>query len=68
MTKKIENILSLNQVAKIVGRNPRTVRRWFLEEKIMPEPIYMNKIILGWRESVIAELILKSEENNRIKS
>lgn len=67
MTKKLENILSLNQVAKIVGRNPRTVRRWFLDEKIMPHPIYMNKIILGWRESVIAEWILNAEENNRSK-
>ena len=63
---KLEVILSLDEVAKRVGRSPRTVRRWFLEEQIMPRPIYMNNAILGWRESVISQWLVNAEQRKEV--
>lgn len=62
----LDNILSLHDVAKRMQKTTRTIRRWYLDEKIMPKPIFMNNAVLGWRESVISQWLLDAEQRKEI--
>ena len=62
----LENILSLQEVAKRMNKTTRTIRRWYLEEGIMPKPIFMNNAVLGWRESVLSQWLLDAEQSKPV--
>ncbi len=48
-------IMSLKEVSESVGRNPRTIWRWWAKDKSFPKPIQINGRCLGWRESDFVE-------------
>lgn len=45
-------LLSINEVAKIVGRKPITLRRWYKSGEF-PKPIIHNQRAVGWYEKDI---------------
>lgn len=47
------NILSLNELAKLVNKSPVTIWRWWSKDKVLPAPIQINGRCLGWRQTVI---------------
>tara|TARA_B100001094_G_scaffold312781_1_gene349824 strand:- start:3938 stop:4189 length:252 start_codon:yes stop_codon:yes gene_type:complete len=65
-TQPLEAIVSLQEVAKRMNKTTRTIRRWYLEEGIMPKPIFMNNAVLGWRESVLSQWLLDAEQRNQV--
>lgn len=51
-----QQILFINDVEKMIGRNRLTLRRWWLAGKF-PKPIKLNGTDLAWHLSVIYEWI-----------
>lgn len=63
----LEEIVSLQEVAKRMNKTTRTIRRWYLEEGIMPKPIFMNNAVLGWRESVLSQWLIDAEQRKQVQ-
>ncbi|MDA3137371.1 MULTISPECIES: helix-turn-helix transcriptional regulator [Vibrio] len=53
MTQHFDSILNLDEVSKIVGKNKRTLWRWWAKDKTMPEPLKVRGRAIGWRQSTL---------------
>jgi prophage regulatory protein len=51
----IEPYVTVKDLCKIVGRSYSTIRRWYKQDKTLPEPDQINGLTLGWKQSVIEE-------------
>lgn len=51
----IEPYVTIKDLCKIVNRSYATIRRWYKQDKIIPEPDEINGLTLGWKQSVIEE-------------
>ncbi|HHG3320979.1 TPA: helix-turn-helix transcriptional regulator [Vibrio parahaemolyticus] len=60
LPKQIDRVLSLDEVAAILGRSKKTLWR-YAKEKIIPEPLKVNGRAIGYRQSAV-ESILRSFE------
>lgn len=40
------------QMGKLLGRDPKTIWRWWRKDKTFPEPIQMNGRTIGWPTSL----------------
>ncbi|MEZ8127959.1 helix-turn-helix transcriptional regulator [Enterovibrio norvegicus] len=46
-----EVIILPDEMESIVGRNRKTIWRWWRKEKSFPAPIQINGRAIGWREA-----------------
>ncbi|EGQ9761963.1 helix-turn-helix domain-containing protein [Vibrio alginolyticus] len=60
LPKQIDRVLSLDEVAAILGRSKKTLWR-YAKEKTIPEPLKVNGRAIGYRQSAV-ESILRSFE------
>ncbi|BDP31411.1 helix-turn-helix transcriptional regulator [Vibrio vulnificus] len=60
----IDRVLSLDEVAAILGRSKKTLWRFYAKEKIIPEPLKVNGRAIGYRQSAV-ESILSSFEGEQ---
>lgn len=60
----IDRVLSLDEVAAILGRSKKTLWRFYAKEKIIPEPLKVNGRAIGYRQSSV-ESILRSFEGEK---
>jgi len=51
-----QQVLFINDVERIIGRNRLTLRRWWLEGKF-PNPTKLNGTTLAWRTESITDWI-----------
>ena len=54
--KVCQQILFINDVEKMIGRNRLTLRRWWLAGKF-PKPVKLNDTDLAWETTVIEHWI-----------
>ncbi|WP_421855801.1 helix-turn-helix transcriptional regulator [Marinomonas sp.] len=52
-----ERVLSLDEVAHILGRSKKSLWRYWAKNKTMPKPIQLNGRALGWKESTIEKFL-----------
>lgn len=62
MTKKtlhttFDRVMSLDEVALVIGRSKKTLWRLWAKEKVFPKPILMKGRAIGWRESIINKFL-----------
>ncbi|MGR5238027.1 helix-turn-helix transcriptional regulator [Vibrio alfacsensis] len=50
---QFDRVLSLDEVASILGRSKKSLWRWWAVDKVMPEPLKVNGRAIGFRESTI---------------
>ncbi|HFQ4939951.1 TPA: helix-turn-helix transcriptional regulator [Vibrio vulnificus] len=60
---QFDRVLSLDEVAAILGRSKKTLWR-YAKEKIIPEPLKVNGRAIGYRQSAV-ESILSSFEGEQ---
>lgn len=64
MTNKIpQQILFINDLEKLLGRNRLTLRRWWSSEKF-PKPIKLNGTTLAWHVETIDDWIDQQVKKN----
>lgn len=51
-----QQVLFINDLEKLIGRNRLTLRRWWMEGKF-PTPVKLNGTTLAWHSEVIKEWI-----------
>lgn len=47
-----DRIIPPKEMSDNVGRDPKTIWRWWAKDKTFPEPIKINGRCIGWPESV----------------
>lgn len=47
----IDRIISLQEMASLLNRTPKTIWRLWAKDGALPKPLMMNNRCLGWRES-----------------
>lgn len=55
-TEMSQQVLFINDLEKIIGRNRLTLRRWWMDGKF-PPPIKLNGTTLAWRTDTVYEWI-----------
>ncbi|MFH0257042.1 helix-turn-helix transcriptional regulator [Vibrio rumoiensis] len=50
-------LVSLQQVSKILGRSPKTIWVWWAKEQTFPKPIMFNGRCMGWRKKALLDWI-----------
>ncbi|MBY0542725.1 MAG: AlpA family phage regulatory protein [Sphingobacteriaceae bacterium] len=53
-----QQILFMNDIIRIIGKDRLTLRRWWLDGKF-PEPVKLHGTTLAWRREVIEEWLNK---------
>jgi prophage regulatory protein len=51
-----QQVLFIDDVEKIIGRNRLTLRRWWMDGKF-PLPVKLNGTTLAWHREAVAEWI-----------
>lgn len=64
--KLCQQVLFINDLEKVIGRNRLTLRRWWQEGKF-PTPIKLNGTTLAWHAEIIGEWINKNLKVGAIK-
>lgn len=54
-----QQILFMNDIITIIGKDRLTLRRWWVEGKF-PEPVKLHGRTLAWRREVIEEWLKKN--------
>ncbi|WP_419420725.1 helix-turn-helix transcriptional regulator [Legionella sp. D16C41] len=60
-----QQVLFINDVEQLIGRNRHTLRRWWMEGKF-PKPVKLNGSILSWHYKVIEQWINQTLEVKNI--
>lgn len=63
--QSVDRVLSMDEVAMIIGRSKKTLWRFYAKDKIMPPPLKIKGRAIGYRQSTVDE-ILKSLEGGRL--
>jgi prophage regulatory protein len=66
---RLQQVLFINDLEKVIGRNRLTLRRWWQNGKF-PIPVKLNGTTLAWHSETIGEWIdknLKIDPKNSIK-
>ena len=46
-------VITLKELAEMVGKSKVTVWRWWAKEKVLPAPVMINGRCIGWKPEVI---------------
>ncbi|MGR5323408.1 helix-turn-helix transcriptional regulator [Vibrio sp. DNB22_17_1] len=52
-SQQFDRVLSLDEVASILGKSKKSLWRWWAKDKVMPEPLKVNGRAIGFRESTV---------------
>ena len=52
-----DRVMSLDEVAQMMGRSKKTIWRFWAKEKVFPKPILIKGRAIGWRESTIKKFL-----------
>lgn len=63
-----QQVLFINDLEKMIGRNRATLRRWWMEDRF-PRPVKLNESTLAWHIEAVEQWIngtikFKNSENN----
>jgi prophage regulatory protein len=56
---KFDRVLTLDEVANILGKSKKSLWRWWAKDKVMPEPLKVNGRAIGFRQSTIEAFLEK---------
>lgn len=52
-----DRVMSLDEVAQVMGRSKKTLWRLWAKDKVFPKPILIKGRAFGWRESTINKFL-----------
>ncbi|MBS9949060.1 helix-turn-helix transcriptional regulator [Vibrio alginolyticus] len=55
--KDIDRVLSLDEVAFILGKSKKTLWRFYAKDKVIPMPLKINGRAIGYRASTVEEIL-----------
>ncbi len=54
---QFDRLVTIEELAQILNRSPKTIWRFWSKEKIIPEPLKVNGRAIGYRASTVEEIL-----------
>ena len=59
---ELEKLISMEEMMKRFNRSYFTIRRWYKIKKILPRPIEIEGMVLGWDPAEVEEWLQAAKE------
>ena len=55
----IERIITIKEMSLLVGKNSKTIWKWWAKDKSFPVPVKLNGRAIGWKTSDYQDWLTK---------